>query len=195
MRERVVGLAALGVIAVVLGGCGTRDARNDTRETTRVQGAGGGAGDSASIEAGRTAPDIDANSGAVQYFSAATLARAADALAGGARTGRTLRSAGGFQYIVMRRLTSGGPEVHDRWADVTFVQAGHGSLLSGGRVSGGTVSAPGEHRGGTIVGGAERTLGPGDLLVIPAGVPHEYRVASGDSLRYITVKVAAGGTR
>lgn len=189
MRGRVAGLAAIGALALALGGCGTRDTRNDTRETTRVQGAGTGASGAASIEYTQDSSTVPVNTG-IEYFSAATLARAADALAGSARTGRTLRSAGGFQYIVMRRLTSGGPEVHDQWADVTFVQAGHGSLLSGGRVSGGTLAAPGEHRGGTIVGGAERTVGPGDLLVIPAGTPHEYRVASGDSLRYITVKVA-----
>ena len=195
MRGRVVGLLASSVIVVALGGCGTRDTRSDTRGTTRAEGVGARAVGSSNVASTPAGATSEVHGDAVQYFSAATLARTADALAGGARTGRTLRTAGGFQYIVMRRLTSGGPEVHDRWADVTFIQAGHGSLRSGGQVSGGSITAPGELRGGTIVGGAERTLGPGDLLLIPAGVPHQYVVARGDSLRYLTVKVAQPGAR
>ena len=84
----------------------------------------------------------------------------------------------------------GGRESHDRWADVTFVQAGRGALFSGGRVLGGSVSAPGEHRGGMIVGGTRQQVGAGDLFVVPAGVPHQFLIARGESLRYVTVKVA-----
>lgn len=167
---------------------GTRDARRGTRDSasTRVPSAAS----TSAEDAAPPVPGASAPSGGVAYFSAAALARAADALAGGARTGRTLHASAGFQYVVMRRLTSGGPEVHDDWADVTFVQAGHGSLLSGGRVTGAALTGPGERRGGTIVGGTVRAIGPGDLLMIPAGVAHQYVVARGDSLRYITVKVA-----
>lgn len=192
MTGRLAVLVAFGAFLTLVNACGRRDGA--ARETTRVNGM-------EAVDAGSTQTDTAqlANSGpaasGVAYFSAATLARAADALAGGTHTGRTLRSSGGLQYIVMRRLASGGPEVHDHWADVTFVQSGHGSLVSGGRVSGAAVTAPGEHRGGTIVGGSERAVGPGDLLAIPAGVPHEYRVARGDSLRYITVKVGQPPTR
>jgi uncharacterized RmlC-like cupin family protein len=52
------------------------------------------------------------------------------------------------------------------------------------------VEAPGEHRGGTIAGGASRAVGPGDLMIIPAGIPHQYVISPGDSLRYLTVKVS-----
>jgi mannose-6-phosphate isomerase-like protein (cupin superfamily) len=81
------------------------------------------------------------------------------------------------------------PEVNDRWTDVTIVQSGRATLVSGGRVTGSRVETPGEHRGGTITGGATRPVGAGDLMVIPAGVPHQYVIAAGDSLRYVTVKV------
>jgi hypothetical protein len=72
-----------------------------------------------------------------------------------------------------------------------MVQSGRASLLSGGRVDGSHVESPGEHRGGTITGGTTRAVGPCDLMIIPAGIPHQYVIAPGDSLRYVTVKVRA----
>jgi len=39
-------------------------------------------------------------------------------------------------------------------------------------------------------GGEEHRIGPGDVLVIPAGVPHRFAEAS-DPFRYLVVK--AGG--
>jgi uncharacterized RmlC-like cupin family protein len=62
-------------------------------------------------------------------------------------------------------------------------------------VVGARVVSPGEHRGGRIEGGATRELGPGDLLVVPAGVPHQYLLGVGDTLRYLTVKVRAARDR
>jgi mannose-6-phosphate isomerase-like protein (cupin superfamily) len=126
----------------------------------------------------------------VEYYTAAALARVGDSLARGSTSGHMLRSHGSYQYLQIRRARSGVPEVHDRWTDVTMVQAGRASLLSGGSVSGSHVEAPGEHRGGTITGGTSRPVGPGDLMIIPAGIPHQYVIATGDSLRYLTVKVA-----
>ena len=46
-----------------------------------------------------------------------------------------------------------------------------------------------EHRGGTMDGGTPRIISTGDFVMIPAGTPHRYEIAAGDSLRYLTVKV------
>jgi beta-galactosidase beta subunit len=96
---------------------------------------------------------------------------------------------------VARRAANGVPEVHDEWIDVTWVQAGRASILTGGRVTGSHMESPGEHRGGRIVGATERPLAPGDLFVIPAGTPHQFLVATGDSIRYVTIKVRDHGAR
>lgn len=128
----------------------------------------------------------------VEYYTAAQLAHVGDSLSRGPSTGHVLRAHPTYQYLQIRRHRSGMPEVHDRWTDVTVVQAGRGTLLSGGRVSGSHVETPGEHRGGTITGGTSRPVGAGDLMIIPAGVPHQYMLAAGDSLRYLTVKVRGG---
>ena len=79
--------------------------------------------------------------------------------------------------------------MHDEYTDVTVVQAGRATLLTGGRVEGGGLTAPGEHRGGTIVGGTTQRIGAGDLITVPVGVPHQYQLAPGDTIRYLTIKV------
>lgn len=127
----------------------------------------------------------------VEYYPAARLNQVAESLSHGSTTGHTLGAHGTFQYLQIRRVASGVPEIHDRWIDVTTVQSGRGSLLSGGRVTGGVLQGGGEHRGGQIVGGSRRPVAAGDLMIIAAGVPHQYEIARGDSLRYLTVKVLA----
>ena len=127
--------------------------------------------------------------GDIEFYPAAELSRIAAELAKGATTARTVGAHQNFHYVQARRVVSGVPEVHDRWTDVTLVQAGHARLLSGGRVEGGRDASAGEYRGGTIVNGDAKVIGPGDLFVIPAGVPHQFQLARGDSVRYLTIKV------
>ncbi len=135
------------------------------------------------------APDPPADT--VALYPAAELARIAAALGGGA-TGRTLGATPAYSFIQGRRTTSGGPERHEHWTDIALAQAGRATLLSGGRIEGGREASPGELRGGTIVGGQERAIAAGDLVVIPAGTPHQYRLAPGETLTYLTIKVPPG---
>lgn len=133
---------------------------------------------------------VGADAAPAEYYPAAELARVAAGLARSGATGRTLRKHPSYSYIQGERHVSGGPEMHDHWADVAFVQAGRATALTGGNLVGATIVSPGEHRGGRIVGGTPRAISAGDLLVIPAGVPHQYQLARGDSLRYLTIKVS-----
>lgn len=50
---------------------------------------------------------------------------------------------------------------HDNFVDVWVVQRGSGTVMTGGEM------VDGEH-----VGGTERVIGVGDVVFIPAGVPH-----------------------
>jgi mannose-6-phosphate isomerase-like protein (cupin superfamily) len=127
--------------------------------------------------------------GAIELFPAGTLSAIADRLSRGSTTAKTVVAHPTFHYVEARRSANGVPEVHDRWIDVTIVQAGRANLLVGGRVTGSSLASPGEHRGGTITGGATKPIAAGDLFTIPAGVPHQYLVAPGDSIRYLTIKV------
>ena len=100
-----------------------------------------------------------------------------------------LADRGTHTLLVLRRTADGEAEVHAEWDDVMVVQEGAATLLSGGEVSGARVSAPGELRGGRIDGGTRRELAAGDLVTVPAGVPHQLLVAPGGSIVYLVVKV------
>jgi hypothetical protein len=154
-------------------------------QTRDVQSADSANAATDSAETDVVAPSRDT----VEYYAAAVLTHVGDSLARGNSSGHVLRAHPTYQYLQIRRDRSGVPEVHDRWIDVTIVQAGRATLVSGGHVTGSRVETPGEHRGGTITGGATRPVAAGDLMVIPAGIPHQYVIATGDSLRYVTVKV------
>lgn len=190
------------VVAACLAGCTTRDAETVRRDDSAAaaeessprahQETGAPPAERATDASATDSSATGAASGAaIEYFTAAQLDQVARALSRGPTTGHSLGSHPTYQYLQIRRVANGGPEIHDRWIDVTMVQSGRASLLSGGRVSGGVDQGGGEHRGGQIVGGTRRAVGPGDLMVIQAGTPHEYDVARGDSLRYVTVKVLA----
>jgi uncharacterized RmlC-like cupin family protein len=90
--------------------------------------------------------------------------------------------------LIVRRDRMGQVEVHDLLNDVVVVRAGAATLLTGGRAEGALATAPGEWRGGTIVGGERRALAPGDVAWIPAGVPHQLVVPPGGSFTYVVVK-------
>lgn len=105
------------------------------------------------------------------------------------RIARTLGDDGNSSYVLVNRTQSAVPELHARWMDVMMVQGGGATMVTGGRIQGATETSPGEESGGTILGGESRQLAPGDLLVIPAGVPHQILLAVGESIQYVTVKV------
>jgi hypothetical protein len=164
---RLARLARLALLALALTGCGDRSPPPAAGATgTRSSRA-------ASAAAEAPAQPTPAGRDAIELYPAARLARVAEELAKGSTTGRTI----------------GG------WIDVAIVQAGRATLLTGGRVDGGRVASAGEHRGGTIAGGTPHPIAIGDLFVVPAGIPHQFLVAHGDSLRYLTLKVIqpAGG--
>jgi mannose-6-phosphate isomerase-like protein (cupin superfamily) len=100
-----------------------------------------------------------------------------------------LADRGTHTVLALGRTADGEAEVHAEWDDVMVVQEGAATLLSGGEVIGARVSAPGELRGGRIDGGARRELAAGDLVVVPAGVPHQLLVPPGGSIVYLVVKV------
>jgi mannose-6-phosphate isomerase-like protein (cupin superfamily) len=97
----------------------------------------------------------------------------------------------GVVLLSAHRDADGQVEVHDRLADELIVQAGHATELVGGTVAGNRQTAPGEWRGGKIAGARSYPLGPGDVLWIPPGTPHQTLVPKGGDIRYLAFKFAA----
>ena len=93
-----------------------------------------------------------------------------------------------FQVLALRRTQPGEVEVHDHDTDIFYVLEGSARFVTGGQATEARKTAPGETRANSIVGGEERQLVKGDVLVVPNGVPHWFKEVSGPFL-YFMVKV------
>jgi|SRR5215207_6524869 len=134
-------------------------------------------------------------SNSVQILSTARLAALADSLPPGPLTAHQIARFDGLSNMIGRRDTSGVNERHENFADIFVVQRGHARLLYGGMVEGEKPSGPGEWRGGTIRNGTEADLRTGDIVVIPAGIPHQLLLSPGENFYYFVFKVAKPSAR
>jgi quercetin dioxygenase-like cupin family protein len=82
----------------------------------------------------------------------------------------------------------GRPAVHPAEAEYAIVLEGAGTLVSGGAMADSKVSNANLVEGSRIEGGATRPLGPGDVILIPAGVPHWFGI-TGDRLVLLGIKL------
>jgi len=89
-----------------------------------------------------------------------------------------------FRFI--RRDRDGRPEQHDAIEDYVFIQSGNGTILVGGEMLGRVGDL-----GDEIVGATSYPVGTGDVLRIPAGVPHAYLVGDEGHITYVLVRVPA----
>ena len=96
---------------------------------------------------------------------------------------------------VVRRTVPTLAEMHTDWTDVWYVIRGSGTLVTGGSLSDPQTESPGELRGSAIVGGVEQHVAPGDVITVPAGVPHWVRAINGTEngkeIVYLVVKIAS----
>lgn len=93
-----------------------------------------------------------------------------------------------FEEVVYRDGT-GSPEQHNHWNDNVIVQEGDATLVYGGTLNGTEITASGEaRRGGTITGGQTLEMHPGDLITIPAGIPHQMVLKPGTHFRFVVIK-------
>lgn len=105
----------------------------------------------------------------------------------------TLADYGDHRFRLLYRDADGLPEQHDNTVDVVIVQSGEGTLVLGGKMINLKASSVGigEYVGTGIEGGERHALAPGDLVHIPAKIPHNFLVAKGKHLTYVLVKVPA----
>jgi mannose-6-phosphate isomerase-like protein (cupin superfamily) len=96
---------------------------------------------------------------------------------------------GNRKFMVAHREGSGIAEWHEKDADVMFISAGNVTMVYGGTMVDGKTTAPGEMRGPSIRGGTEVKLAAGDVLHIPAKVPHWMKLEPGAQVTYFVTKV------
>jgi len=101
----------------------------------------------------------------------------------------TLYTGDAYKYMIIRRKASGQVEVHNSMDDIFHIQEGQAVLLYGGEQKGGKEDKPGEFLGGKIEGGKEQELNPGDVIMIPAKMPHQLLIKKGETVIYFVTKV------
>lgn len=101
----------------------------------------------------------------------------------------TLADYGDHRFRMLYRDGDGYPEQHDNVVDVVIVKSGEGTLLLGGTmINSKAGSGAGEYIGTGIEGGERHPLGPGDVVHIPAKIPHSFLVPAGKHITYVLVK-------
>ncbi|HTE87986.1 MAG TPA: cupin domain-containing protein [Terriglobales bacterium] len=92
-------------------------------------------------------------------------------------------------FLLGRREADGQVEWHETQADVFVVQSGSATLLVGGTMINGETVAPHEKRNGSIQGGVRQKLSAGDIVHIPARVPHQLLLDGAHEFTYFVIKV------
>ena len=103
----------------------------------------------------------------------------------------TLADYGDHRFRMLYRDADGNPEQHDAIIDIVMVQSGAGTLVMGGTMVGKRSTNAGEWIGTRLDGGDRHPLGPGDIVHIPAGIPHSFLVAPGSHITYVLLKISA----
>ena len=96
---------------------------------------------------------------------------------------------GNRRFMVAHREGSGVAEWHEKQADIMMISSGEVTMIYGGTIVDAKTTQPGEMRGPSIKGGTEVRLGAGDVLHIPAKVPHQMILAPGAQVTYFVAKV------
>jgi mannose-6-phosphate isomerase-like protein (cupin superfamily) len=108
----------------------------------------------------------------------------------------TLADYGDHRLRLLYRDADGFPELHDKIVDVVMIHSGEGELMLGGTMSGKKGSAEtGEYLGTSLMGGQLYPVKAGDILHIPAGIPHSFRIAHGQHITYVLLKFPAAGNK
>jgi hypothetical protein len=101
----------------------------------------------------------------------------------------TLADFGDHRFRYLHRNADGFPEQHDRIVDVVFVQSGEGILQLGGEmIDKKATGGAGEFVGSRLEGGERHALGAGDVIHIPATIPHAFLVPKGKHITYVLLK-------
>lgn len=104
-------------------------------------------------------------------------------------SGSTLADCGNYKLLLSVRASSGGAEEHAHWDDVMMVERGHATLITGGTIVDGSTGADGETHGAKIENGHSQQIGPGDVVTVHAGTPHQLILPEGMVYGALVVKV------
>ena len=98
-------------------------------------------------------------------------------------------SVGNYSFSVSLREGSGAVECHLTQADIFVIESGEASITVGGSLVDGKNRSATEMTATAISGGTEVKVGAGDVVTIPAKMPHQMKLDPGKEITYFVVKV------
>ncbi len=107
----------------------------------------------------------------------------------------TLTETSGYKVNASRRDAPGQAEIHTRATDVIYVVEGSATFVTGGTAIDPKEIAPNEIRGRAIEGGEAHQIGKGDVVVVPAGLPHWFKEVRGPFLYFVCKPIATADSR
>lgn len=93
-----------------------------------------------------------------------------------------------YRVLTAQREHAGEVELHRLDTDIMYIVEGTATFVTGGRVVDAKHISRDEVRGKSIEGGTPHHLGPGDIIIIPHGVPHWYEAVN-PPFHYLVIKV------
>ncbi len=102
--------------------------------------------------------------------------------------GEPLVETADYKVHASHRDGAGKAEVHLGDTDILYMLSGSATLVTGGSMVDPVTVERGEIRGSSIKGGERRQLVPGDVAIVPKGVPHWFQTVPGP-INYYAVKV------
>ncbi len=99
-----------------------------------------------------------------------------------------MHAARNYMVHASHRDRAGLVEIHEFDTDIVYVLKGSATLITGGKPVAAKTIAPHEFRAPDVEGGETRKLVPGDVVIIPSGVPHWFKEVEGP-FDYYVVKV------
>lgn len=126
----------------------------------------------------------------VDIYTAGDLQAMGQTLAKGGKTfgSKELARYGNHYTMLAMRESTGSSEVHEHEADIFVVENGKATIVTGGKMVNPHQEKAGELRGSSITGGERHVLQTGDIIHIPAGVPHQLLVEKAP-FEYFVIKV------
>lgn len=103
--------------------------------------------------------------------------------------GPVIASYGNLGLMLSVRTASGVGELHQHFDDLMIVEEGSATLVTGGSLVDPKPGANGEIRGTSVQGGTSKAIGVGDVVIVPAGVPHQILLAPGMVYKSMVAKI------
>jgi mannose-6-phosphate isomerase-like protein (cupin superfamily) len=96
---------------------------------------------------------------------------------------------GNLAVMLSVRTANGGGEVHQHFDDLMIVQQGSATLVTGGTLVDPQTKPNGEIAGTSVKDGTSQKIAVGDVVIVPAGVPHQLLVPAGTTYSALVAKI------